>query len=259
MPSPERSSAERNSAASSTRSAATSRRDGRPALDHQPRDAALGQQPQHRGEIEPAVLRRHAQHLDALRAQDLLGVRREPLRRQRPRSGVRVRCCDEREPSAAAADALSSTTRTGERSSMPGSRQVSCGSSASTVPMPTRIASFMRAHAGARASRAASPVIATGLRPASPALPSAETASLSVTCGRALRTRAIWPAWARRASSAPEPDLDRDARRRAAAHGPARRPPGWGLPAPRRRARCRPRRSRRRRAASCRDASRARA
>ncbi len=36
----------------------------------------------------------------------------------------------------------SSTTRTGERSNMPGSRQVSCGLSDSTVPMPTRMASL---------------------------------------------------------------------------------------------------------------------
>ena len=74
----------------------------------------------------------------------------------------------------------SSTTRTGERSNMPGKRQVNCGLSESTVPMPTMMASFSARIWNTRV-RAASPVIATGLRPASPALPSADTASLSVT------------------------------------------------------------------------------
>ena len=59
--------------------------------------------------------------------------------------------------------------RTGERSAMPGSRQVSCGSSASAVPMPTMIASFCARRRCTR-SRAASPVIATGLPPAAPGL-----------------------------------------------------------------------------------------
>ena len=54
-------------------------------------------------------------------------------------------------------------------------------------------------------SRTASPVIATGRRPAAPALPSAEIASLSITFGRPSRMRRIWPAWSRRASSAPRP------------------------------------------------------
>ena len=77
----------------------------------------------------------------------------------------------------------SSTTRTGERSTMPGRRQVSCGLSDSTVPMPTRMASLAARIWNTRV-RAASPVIAAGLRPAKPALPSADTASLSVTYGR---------------------------------------------------------------------------
>ena len=50
-----------------------------------------------------------------------------------------------------------------------------------------------------------SPVIATGLRPAAPALPSAEIASLSMTWGRPSRMRRIWPAWSCRAASAPIP------------------------------------------------------
>ena len=74
----------------------------------------------------------------------------------------------------------SSTTRTGERSNMPGSRQVSCGLSDNTVPMPTKMASLAARIWNTRV-RAASPVIGAGLRPASPALPSADTASLSKT------------------------------------------------------------------------------
>ena len=94
--------------------------------------------------------------------------------------------------------------RTGEYFSMPGSRQVSSGSSASAVPMPIMIASLWARRRCTR-SRTASPVIATGLRPAAPALPSAETASLSMTWGRPSRMRRMWPAWSRRASSAPRP------------------------------------------------------
>ena len=56
----------------------------------------------------------------------------------------------------------SSTTRTGDRASMPGRRQVSSGSSASTVPIPTRMASHCARNRCTRAF-AASPVIATGL------------------------------------------------------------------------------------------------
>jgi hypothetical protein len=39
--------------------------------------------------------------------------------------------------------ALSSTTRTGERRSIPGNRQSSWGSSDNTVPMPVSTASFI--------------------------------------------------------------------------------------------------------------------
>src|SRR5262245_39220897 len=74
----------------------------------------------------------------------------------------------------------SSTTRTGERSNMPGRRQVSWGSSASTVPIPTMMAS-LRARIWKTRSRAVSLVIATGFRPGKPALPSAEIASFTVT------------------------------------------------------------------------------
>ena len=141
---------------------------------------------------------------------------------------------------------------------MPGSRQVSSGSSASTVPMPVITASLIaRMQMDARARRLAGD--RRGRRPASPALPSAETASLSITCGRPSCTRRIWPACARRASSAPMPDLDRDAALAPCASAPRLRPPDWDRPARRPRAPCRRRSWRRRRAASCRNASTARA
>ncbi len=98
----------------------------------------------------------------------------------------------------------SSTTRTGERSNRPGKRQVSCGLSDSTVPMPTKMASVCARIWNTR-SRAASPLSATGLRPASPTLPSLDSASLSVTKGRPCRMQLMCPAWARAASSAQRP------------------------------------------------------
>ena len=70
--------------------------------------------------------------------------------------------------------------------------------------MPIMIASLCARRRCTR-SRTRSPVIASGRRPAAPALPSAETASLSMTCGRPSRMRRMWPAWSRRASSAPTP------------------------------------------------------
>ena len=89
--------------------------------------------------------------------------------------------------------ARSSTTRTGERGSMPGRRQVSSGSSASTVPMPTRMASHCARNRCTRVL-ATSPDIATGLWPAAAILSSAETASLRMTCGRLSRMRRKCPA-----------------------------------------------------------------
>ena len=87
--------------------------------------------------------------------------------------------------------------------------------------------------------RATSPVIAIGLRPARPALPSAEIAILSVTCGRFFVMRVMWPN-----DRARLPRRTARYRRRcpsrAGAHDPGPRLPGWGLPAPTPRARCRP-------------------
>ena len=78
----------------------------------------------------------------------------------------------------------SSTMRTGERSSSPGSRTVSSGSSASAVPMPTRMASE-RARISCTWRRAISPVIGDLARAlARPIMPSAESASFRITSGR---------------------------------------------------------------------------
>ena len=80
----------------------------------------------------------------------------------------------------------SSTMRTGERVSRPGSRTLSSGSSASAVPMPTRIASD-RARIKCTCRRAISPVMAICPAPARPIMPSRESASLRVDFGALLR------------------------------------------------------------------------
>ena len=93
---------------------------------------------------------------------------------------------------------------------MPGRRQVSSGSSASTVPMPTRMASHC---ARSRCTRvcAASPVIATGLWPAAPILSSAETASFRITCGTLVADAAEMPGVIVRGFRGAETDIDGDA------------------------------------------------
>ena len=196
----------RNSQTSSTSPAAT-KDDAtpRPALDHQPRDALFRERAQHRRQIEARRPREQQ-------------PRGSPARRPRPvssprplppvsdaatQSGVcRAECTSLLAPGIRSA--RSSTTRTGERASMPGSRQVSSGSSASTVPIPTRIASLW---ARSRCTRvfAASPVMATGLWPAAAILSSAETASFRITCGRLSRMRRKCPAWSCAASAAQSP------------------------------------------------------
>ena len=93
---------------------------------------------------------------------------------------------------------------------MPGRRQVSSGSSASAVPIPTRIASHC-ARSRCTRSLAASPVIATGLRPAAPILPSADTASLSMHMRPAVAHAADMPGMVARGLVGAEPDIDRDA------------------------------------------------
>ena len=103
----------------------------------------------------------------------------------------------------------SSATRTGERCSSPSRRQVSCGSSASTVAVPTRIASCVARSRCVR-SRAAGPVIQR-LSPEAVAIrPSSEVASFSVTSGRPVRTRWKNPALISAASSRAQPAFDGD-------------------------------------------------
>ena len=84
-------------------------------------------------------------HLDAARDKRALG-----LDRRMPRvATIQVGTSRGRATSARVGGVrrwLSRTTRTGERCSRPGSRTVSSGSSARTVPTPTMIASCMGAH-----------------------------------------------------------------------------------------------------------------
>ena len=118
--------------------------------------------------------------------------------------------------------------------SRPGSRQVSSGSSAATVPAPTRIASCV-ARRRWPSARAASPVIHL-LSPEAVAMrPSSEVASLRWNSGRPSRTRSRKPALISAASLRPLADFDGDARRPAAGHGPARSPADRDPPAPTRR------------------------
>ena len=170
------------------------RRHPRAAFDHQPRDALFGQRAQHRRQIQPRRRARSRRRGSPARRPRRVSwppaLRRDPT--SSPRAASRARnapggWCRE------CRSARSSTTRTGERASMPGRRQVSSGSSASTVPMPTRMASHCARNRCTRVF-AASPVIATGLWPAAPILSSAETASLRITCGRLSRMRRKCPA-----------------------------------------------------------------
>ena len=100
-------------------------------------------------------------------------------------------------------------TRTGERSNMPGSRQVRCGSSDSTVPMPTRMASAS-ARIWCTRSRAASPVMPTGLRPARPALPSDDDGKLQQHLRAAFAHPPRMAGVAARGLVRAEPGFDRD-------------------------------------------------
>ena len=93
---------------------------------------------------------------------------------------------------------------------MPGSRQVSSGSSASTVPIPTRMASHCARNRCTRA-RAASPVIATGLRPAAPILSSARHRELEDHMRTLVADAPEMPGMIARGLRRAEPDIDRDA------------------------------------------------
>ena len=93
---------------------------------------------------------------------------------------------------------------------MPGSRQVSCGSSASTVPMPVRIASFIARIRCTRA-RAASPVIAAGLRPGEPGLAVGRHRELERHVRPPVAHAADMPGMGAPRLLGAEPDIDRDA------------------------------------------------
>ena len=97
-----------------------------------------------------------------------------------------------------------STTRTGERSSRPGSRQVNSGSSASMVFLPTRIASAL-ALSRCACARAVSPVAQTGLPAPAGTRPFPSTASLIWTKGRRSVTRSACPRLSQSASFAKSP------------------------------------------------------
>ena len=152
--------------------------------------------------------------------------------------------------------ARSSTTRTGERASMPGSRQVSSGSSASTVPMPTRMASHC---ARSRCTR-----VLRGLAGDRDRLV-AGGADLVVGGDRELEDHvrapvadaAEMPGMIARGFRGAKTDIDRDARRRAVWRGPGRPLPDWDPRSPTPRAQCRRRSRHRRKAATCRNANRA--
>ena len=133
----------------------------------------------------------------------------------------------------------SSTTRTGERSSIPGKRQVSCGLSDSTVPMPTKIASLCARIWNTRA-RAASPLIARRLAAGEAHFAVGGDRQLQEHMRAALRdARDVAGMNATRFLGA-ETDIDRDALGAQLLVALPLRPPDWDLPAPRPRARCRP-------------------
>ena len=81
---------------------------------------------------------------------------------------------------------LSTTTRSGSFAGSSGCRTVSCGSSASTVPIPTRTASAANRRRWP-SRRAASPVIHRDVPSTAAILPSSVIAALRVTCGRPSR------------------------------------------------------------------------
>src|SRR3974390_951739 len=151
-------------------------RELRAAFHHYAGDALLGENLEHFLKIELPIVIVDPEDLAALLLQDFLADGRLEVNTQ---VGV-SRTVATTEVISGSFNVASSTTRTGERSNIPGSRQVSCGLSERTVPMATMMAS-LEARICQTRTRATSPVIGAGLRPASPALPSADTAILSIT------------------------------------------------------------------------------
>ena len=151
--------------------------------------------------------------------------------------------------------ARSSTTRTGERASMPGRRQVEqrivrqhradadqdgvALRAQQMHPRPRRLARDRDRLAAGRAD-----LVVGGDRELQDHM-----RALDPGCGgNARHGRARLP-------PRTEPDIDRDAGGAQAVHGPARRLPDWDPRSPTPRAQCRRRSRRRRRAATCRNAS----
>ena len=135
---------------------------------------------------------------------------------------------------------LSSTTRTGERSPIPGKRQVSSGSSDRTVPMPVSTASFIARMRCTRAA-AASPVILAGLRPARRDLAVRRDRKLERDMGAAILHAPDVPGMRPPRLLRADADFDHDAGFRHAPMAGTRDLADWDRPAPKPRARCRPR------------------
>ena len=187
-------------------------RDRRPAFDHQPRDALAASEPQGGGKVEPCASACAPDNVDAVSRQRALLVPGSRVRRRNDPDRLSRALFARRARQREAADR--GRARRGPANAPPcraGGRSAADRRTAA-VPMPIRIASCI-ARIRCTRSRAASPVIATGLRPARPALPSADTASFSVTCGRPSRMRRICPALSRARLLGADADLDRDAGR----------------------------------------------
>ena len=213
-------------------------------LHHQPCNAAVRPAHAARGENRSRPGPTEGRHPDHLRPGGT------ELRRRRcfpqapmssPRAASRVRPGDEPAAEPGSRKPASSTTRTGERPSMPGNRHVSWGSSASTVPTPIRTASFMARRVRCTCARAPSPVIAAGLRPASPALAVSGHRELQGDVGTPVPHAAEMAGMGAPSGFPPRraPPRRRCHGRRRAERGPAPQPPDWDPRWPRPPARCR--------------------
>ena len=110
---------------------------------------------------------------------------------------------------------------------MPGNRQVSCGLSDSTVPMPTRMASLCARIWNTRV-RAASLVIAHRLAAGEPDFAVGRNRQLERHDGPRLRDARDVPDMHAARLVGTKADIDGDAFARSS-RGPGRPPPDWGL------------------------------
>ena len=178
------------------------RRPARAAFDEDARDAARRQSAsacaRGRG---PSASGRDAQHLDARRRQRCARRDRRRVGRRRPDRHLAAPVATSLRSRAAAAAWLSSTTRTGERSSRPGRRRSAADRRPATVPMPTRMASAGRASDARCAVARLAGDRRRGAR-AAPAIAVGGTRELQRHWRAARRVIArIWPRCGRRASS----------------------------------------------------------